>query len=381
MRDANERLVLSLVRQHDALPKSEIARMTGLSAQTVSVIVRSLEEDGLMRRLDPVRGRIGQPSVPIALDAEGAFSFGVKIGRRSAELVLIDFLGRQRGMLRRAYRYPEPADTVKFVADGVAQLGGSLKSEQHKRITGLGIAMPFEMWSWADAAGAPRDVMEAWRHRDIRQDIQAVLPFPVYEENDATAACGAELIFGQLGAIGDFIYFYLGAFAGGGVVLNNSLYSGRTGNAGALGSMPVPSRDGPRQLIDVASLAALEAILISQGHDGSRLWSNPDDWDGIGPSVDEWMEQAASALAYAIAAASSVIDFEAAVIDGWMPTAERGRLIAAVRSALGRIDAEGLVLPEVHEGTVGSNARALGAASLPLADRFLFGSGIVATRI
>ena len=43
MREQNERLVLSLVRQHGALAKSDIARITGLSAQTVSVIMRALE--------------------------------------------------------------------------------------------------------------------------------------------------------------------------------------------------------------------------------------------------------------------------------------------------------------------------------------------------
>ena len=46
----NERLILSLVRLHGQLPKAEMARLTGLSAQTVSVIVRQLEADGLLRR-------------------------------------------------------------------------------------------------------------------------------------------------------------------------------------------------------------------------------------------------------------------------------------------------------------------------------------------
>ena len=40
MRAYNERLVLSLVRRHGSLPKAEIARLTGLSPQTVSVIVQ-----------------------------------------------------------------------------------------------------------------------------------------------------------------------------------------------------------------------------------------------------------------------------------------------------------------------------------------------------
>ena len=56
---------------------------------------------------------------------------------------------------------------------------------------------------------------------------------------DATAACGAELILGNPGHYQDFLYFFLGSFIGGGIVLDGSLYPGRTGNAGALGSMPV----------------------------------------------------------------------------------------------------------------------------------------------
>src|SRR5688572_32502871 len=48
-----------------------------------------------------------------------------------------------------------------------------LNAGQDKRIAGLGIAMPFELWNWADTAGAPREIMDQWRRRDIRADIQA----------------------------------------------------------------------------------------------------------------------------------------------------------------------------------------------------------------
>ncbi len=98
MRAHNERLVLSLVRRDGALAKSDIARITGLSAQTVSVIMRSLEADGLLLRGEPVRGRIGQPSVPMSLAADGAFFFGLKIGRRSVDLVLVNLLGEPVGI-------------------------------------------------------------------------------------------------------------------------------------------------------------------------------------------------------------------------------------------------------------------------------------------
>lgn len=374
MRDHNERLVLSLVRQHGGLAKSDIARMTGLSAQTVSVIMRELEDEGLLLRREPLRGRIGQPSIPMALNPEGAFFIGLKIGRRSAELVLIDFLGKVRAMLHHSYRYPAPSETVDFVAAGVAKLRSELTPAQDRRVSGLGIAVPFELWSWADAAGAPRSIMEEWRHRDIRADIQALCDFPVYLQNDATAACGAELVFGNALDVRDFVYFYIGAFAGGGIVLNGRIYSGPTGNAGALGSMPVPGPGGkPIQLIDVASIATLEKALALRGVDAQHLWTSPEEWGDIGPELDTWLADAAGALAYAIASASAVIDFEEAVIDGWMPVAIRARLVKAVSSALDKVDAEGLKLPTVREGTVGIHARALGGASLPLSDRFLVG--------
>ena len=375
MRDYNERLVLSLVRQHGSLAKTDIARVTRLSAQTVSVIMRKLEEDGLLLKQAPVRGKIGQPSVPMALDPEGAFFLGLKIGRRSAELVLIDFLGTVRGMLQNSYRYPTPAETVDFATSGIGQMRSGLTPAQDKRIAGLGIAMPFELWNWADTAGAARDVMEQWRFRDIRKDIEAGCGFPVYLQNDATAACGAELVFGQTGNLRDFIYFYIGAFAGGGIVLNGRLYSGSSGNAGALGSMPVPGSDGrPTQLIDVASLAILEKAINARGADASYLWSSPESWKGSGPEFDAWFEAAGDALAYAIVAGASVIDFEAAIIDGWMPAAARQRLVGCVQRSLGKIDVEGLKTPLVREGTVGIHARALGGASLPLSERFLVGA-------
>jgi predicted NBD/HSP70 family sugar kinase len=379
MRDQNERLVLSLVQQHGSLAKTEIARMTRLSAQTVSVIMRELEVEGLLVRQAPMRGKVGQPSIPMALNPDGAYFIGLKIGRRSAELVLIDFLGNVRAMLQNSYRYPAPREILDFVGSGIKRLRAGLNSTQDKRIAGLGIAMPFELWNWADTAGAPREVMDQWRRRDIRADIQALCSFPVYLQNDATAACGAGLVFGQTGNLRDFIYFYIGAFAGGGVVLNGRLYSGPTGNAGALGSMPVPGVDGrPTQLIDVASLAILEKALNARGVDASQLWTSPDqwpaDWTTDGPQFDVWFASAGAALAYAIVAASSVIDFEAAVIDGWMPAAARRKLVDAVRNSIAAIDVEGLRIPAVLEGTVGIHARAVGGASLPLSERFLVGA-------
>ena len=60
MRQYNERVVLQALRLHGSLAKAELARQTGLTAQTIGLITTRLEEDGLILRDAPVRGRIGR---------------------------------------------------------------------------------------------------------------------------------------------------------------------------------------------------------------------------------------------------------------------------------------------------------------------------------
>lgn len=376
VRAHNERLVLTLARQLGPIPKAGIARLTGLSAQTVSVIVRALEADGLLTRCEPVRGKVGQPSVPITLAADGAYFFGLKIGRRSAELVLTNFLGEVISRTQLTYRYPTPSSVLRFTEASIQQLVGQLDAVSAGRIAGLGIAMPFQIWEWARVIGLSEDAMDAWRRFDIRAEIEAICSYPTYLQNDATAACGAELVFGTGARPGNFLYFYVGYFVGGGVVLRDNLFTGRTGNAGAVGSMPVPAPDGRVvQLIELSSLSGLEMAMRAGGLDSQSLWTAPDGWIVEEPLIDAWVSDAAHGLAHAIGAAASVIDFDAALIDGWLPAGLRRRLVEEVALRLRRIDLAGITPPNVLEGTVGPDARALGAASLPLSERFLLHPG------
>ena len=77
------------------------------------------------------------------------------------------------------------------------------------------------------------------------------------------------------------------------------------------------------------------------------------------------------ALAQAIRAATCLIDFDTVMIDGSFPETIRADVVARTRRHLAAQPLPGVTLPALREGTVGSDARALGAASLPLSDRFL----------
>ena len=134
----NERLLLSLVRRFGPLSKIEVARLTGLSVQSTSAIMNRLQADGLLKREAPLRGRVGQPTIPMSIDPEGAYSFGLKIGRRRCDLVLVDFRGAIRQRAHRAYAFPTPAMILDFVRDSLP----SLAQFSHR------LAEAADRWPW-----------------------------------------------------------------------------------------------------------------------------------------------------------------------------------------------------------------------------------------
>ncbi|SEN39829.1 transcriptional regulator, MarR family [Loktanella fryxellensis] len=371
LRDHNERLILTTLLRHGALAGSDIARRTGLSPQTVSVIMRGLEQDGLLHRGDPQRGRVGKPSIPMQLAPQGAYAVGLKIGRRSADLVLTDMIGGLIAERTLTYAYPMPQPIVQFLADGLAAFAVGLGPAAADRIAGIGIASPSEIWSWSETVGAPAHDLDAWQEFDFARAITDFSSLPVFLENDATAASRAEHTYGGGRNWRDYAYFFVGSFIGGGVILNHSVFDGPTGNAGAFGSLPMRRRDGRDiQLIDVASLHLLETAVRQAGRDPSVLWTPPQDWSGIEDLVAGWIDTTAEQLALASLTVCAVIDFEAVVIDGGFPADVRDRLVASTADKLSRLDLRGLTCPAVVAGSIGPNARALGAAATPILSQF-----------
>ncbi len=192
----NERLVLSLVRRHGPLAKSEIARMTGLSAQTVSVIMRHLESDRLLRRGEPQRGRVG-PAVGADVARSGRRLLPRRQGRAAQPRL-------RAGRLRRRHPAPEPRDLPlphaarRRRADpgrGRAERGAA-RASMPGASPGSGSPCRSGSGTGRRRSARRRTELAAWRSADIRAELADQLPWPVYVQNDATAACGAELAFG-----------------------------------------------------------------------------------------------------------------------------------------------------------------------------------------
>lgn len=364
-----DRLLLTLIRRHGAVAKSELARLAGLSPQTVSVATRALESEGLLRRLDPIRGRIGQPMVPLALAPDGAYVAGAKIGRRSVEYLLADFCGGVLGHDSLSYDAPDPGVVLPWLQAQRDRTQGDLGARS-ARLAGLGIAMPFRLWDWPSDTPAEQRLLQEWQ----AIDPAAVLAQPglaVTLVNDATAACTAEMMFGGASLPTDMAYFYIGTFIGGGIVQNGRLWTGPTGHGGALGSMLVQApAQGPVQLIRLASLSVLEQSLQQAGITDFGLTEDAQDWTSISHHVQPWIEGAAAALAQASVTVAAVTDCRAVVIDGAIPDTICQSLVERTRDHMQLLDMSGISPPALRQGTLGRLARALGAAGTPLVAQF-----------
>ena len=372
MRQFNERVVLQAIRLNGSMPKADLARLTGLTAQTIGLITTRLEEDGLLIRHEPVRGRIGQPSVPMALNPDGAFSVGIKIGRRSADLLLVDFTGAVRRRESLRYDFPDARTLLPTIASHLRSIQDGLGALA-LRLVGVGLAAPLNLGGWHKLLGLPPAVSDEWNHIDLSAQVQSFSEAPVSFAKDTSAACVAELVAGRGRDLKSFLYLFVDTFVGGGLVINSHLHNGIHGNAGAVASLPLQVSSGsriPEQLIAHASLWELEQRFKAQGLDPTAAY---DDRAMAGPfeaQTRAWIDSAARALAQCVVSGTAFLDIDAVVIDGSVSRAMLERLISATENALATYDWEGLWPATVVAGSMGSDARAIGGALLPLHENF-----------
>jgi len=376
MRQFNERVVLQAIRLNGSLPKADLARLTGLTAQTIGLITTRLEEDDLIIKHERVRGRIGQPSIPLALNPDGAFSIGIKIGRRSADWLLVDFAGQVRQRHSLDYEFPDVGTLMPTIARHMSTMLAKL-GPLKDRLVGVGVAAPFQLGGWHRMLGLSDAQSQAWNDIDLRAQVQAMTDVPVTFAKDTSAACVAELVMGRGRDLKNFLYLFVDTFVGGGLVINSHLHGGLHGNAGAVASLPMrlasrlnADSTPPDQLVSHASLWELERRLSALGLDPHAAY---DDRALANPQLEEtlvWVDQAANALAHAVVSGTAFLDIDAVVIDASFSRDLLARLIEATQAALKNYNWEGLWVANVIAGNVGPDARALGGALMPLHANF-----------
>ena len=326
MGDFNESVVLDAIRRvPEGLSRVELVEFTGLSAQTVSNICRRLLNTGLAREAGTKSSGAGKPRRLLQVNAGARYAVGVHLDPAVVTLVVLDLLGE---VVARAQRpTPEAADpdhTLVEMSESINTLVAESKVPR-EHILGLGIAAPGPVDLASGLVLAPPE-LAGWGRVAMRDYLADTTQLPVLLDKDVIAAAVAERWAGVAANTDNFLFFYLGTGSGMGLVVDDVVLRGLSGNAGEVGG-----------LYAACTTNALVTEAIEQGVLGSEFKpSGPRDAElslrelcrhaasgnvTAGEIIDRW----AVRVGRGVAAAATLVDSEMIVFGGpiWPLLADR----------------------------------------------------------
>ncbi|NBE93474.1 ROK family transcriptional regulator [Nonomuraea sp. KC401] len=361
----NRAVVLEAIQASDGISRVQIAARTRLTAQTVSVIVRRLLEEGLVIEDGSAPSNGGKPRTILRVDAGAGYAIGVHFDPGEISCVLADLAGRPVARLRLPVRPGHKADTVVRQMARAARRILREAGVADGKVLGVGLACPGPLDGDGVMVSPPR--LPGWNQVPIKSLLEEYTRFPVTVDNDATAAAIGERWAGTARSTPSFAYLYLGTGIGGGIFLDNQVYRGRSLNAAEFGHITVEP-DGPecycgnRGCVEaVCCPSAIEAAL-GTGADHAAICAAAARGESEALAV---IEHVAGRLADAAVSVVNMLDIDLLVLGGPALREVGGlyrQVIAAAVST--RSLARRLHAVRVETSPIAADAAAIGAASL-----------------
>ncbi len=367
--DHNQRVTLHAVRVAGPVTRVELAARTGLTPPAIANITNRLLKDRLILRAGRTKGARGQPATKFVINPDSCFSIGLNVDRDHITLVVLDFVGQVRARASREVRFAKPATVKNFFQRSVETLLAKAGIER-ERLVGVGVAFPDDI-ARAHLPDQPADYA-AWAAVRIDDLLGDVLGIPIYIENDAAAAAIGEMQFGLGQRFRSFFYVLITAALGGGLVVEGNYFRGANGRSGEIGLLRTGQHGevGP-QLQSIVSLSGLYGRLAAAGFDVEA----PSRLARLGAAaqtvVDAWIEECTGVLAAAFISINCLIDPEAILIGGRLPTHLIDRLAASLNLRMARFAELIPAVAPVARAHTADDAPAVGAAILPFSNQLL----------
>lgn len=263
MKEYNRALVLRLIQQEGPVSRTALAKMTGLSPTTVSVIIDALLAEGLVRECgsSPL-ATTGAGRRPILLEIrpEAGFLLAVDLGVTNTTVVLYDLASNARA--RRTAPTPKGQDAganiqliVRFIHECLEEAGVSLR-----QVAGVGLGVPGLVDSERGVSRYSHNL--GFRNVPFKEVLERQLGVPVFVENVIRMTTLAEKWLGAGKDVSDLICIGIGSGLGAGIVVGSQLYRGPWQGAGEIGhTVVLPG--GP--LCRCGNRGCLEAVVAGRG--------------------------------------------------------------------------------------------------------------------
>ncbi|WP_407566447.1 ROK family transcriptional regulator [Streptomyces sp. 184] len=368
MADFNESVVLDAIRRHaDGLSRVELARATGLSPQTVSNITRRLMDQGVAREAGKLNTGSGKPRTLLQIVPTSRYALGVHLDPAVITTVLVDLLGTV--VAQQSRRTPSGGDTDRIAA-GMAASVSALVAESGAgadRVLGLGIAAPGPIDAAAGWVVDPPE-LPGWGRYPLRDRLSEATGFPALLDKDVTAAVVAERWAGAASDSRNLVFFYLGTGSGMGLVVEDTVLRGASGNAGEVGGLGAGF--SVRTLVDEAiALGVLGTeYTVLDPADAQGGLERLAELAGAGDRrAAGLIDRLAVRIGRGVCATATLLDADRVVFGGPVWQLLGSRLLATIEPM---VASSPFVRPAhrttVASTTLGENVAAIGAASLVL---------------
>jgi predicted NBD/HSP70 family sugar kinase len=359
----SEAKILSHVLRNRGATQPDIVKRTDLSQQTVSRLVNELVGRGALILGDRhSNGRRGQPRVDIEIAPDYAYSLGVALMTDAMSVLLMDFAGNVVD-----YDYldmPVMSRSAVFSRIGAVKDRFLAKTPHAAaRLAGVGIGISGYCLDGKARFNPPR-ALDDWAMVPIDQLFGEALNLPAWVENDGNAAAIGESFLGAGRNYSNFVYVFLAAGIGGGVILNHRLMRGTHGNGGEIGLII------PRNVYQLPTLETLLQSVRKAGVEVSGISAMLATFDPNWPGVDEWVEQARDPLSLIASSIAALLDPEAIVLGGRLPSQLAQKIIPKIELFDDARRQEPRPLPRLTLSQTNVDACAIGAAILPLEQKF-----------
>ena len=258
---------------------------------------------------------------------------------------------------------PHPTEVLEIVQRDIQAHDGAAHRDERERLTGVGLAQPFNLGSWLRELGLPADTFRAWDEMDFASELGARSVLPVFSENDGNAAAIAELFYGCGRQCDDFIY--LSSSAG-----DRRRHRGRrrlpARRAAAMRAISASCRCRRAACLRPAQPAGQWDILLSRAslnalarhlrYSGESIENRADLEACIArslPAVDEWIDDCVDALAPALRSMLCVLDVPVVVLDADIDAGLLDTLIERLRATMGANAPESRDVPVLARGSFG----------------------------
>ena len=307
-RPYNRRIVLESIRLRGPVTRGDIAKRVGLTVQTVSTIVRELEEQGLILSVQKAPEGRGIPPSTLAINPDGGHSLGIHVTPVSIEAALVNLRGDVVASVHRSVANVAPDEAFSIIANMVVQMKAGTRSG---RLLGAGMALPgpFDVESMSFVGST---TMNGWKNFDIRQHLAEATGLPAFIENDMAAAALGEQLYGLGQQLSDYYYLYFSVGLGGTMMHDGTVMRGAWGNAGEIGHLPAVADGEP---CPCGNRGCLERYL------------SLDAFERRGLPAGEWVAEVAPFFRSAVRTIENLFDPETIILGGLAPDALLRQLV------------------------------------------------------